>query len=902
MNVTSVEKALQGSTPGLQVKTNSGQPGAAAEIRIRGVGSLNADANPLYVIDGVPVSASNYSEVADADYGTSTTILSTLNPNDIESITVLKDASAASVYGARAANGVVIITTKSGKRGEMKVDFKANRGYSDIAIERHDVLNASQYWKLYWDASYAELGDANLATDNTVSFLGVNPYNVDYPYNSEGNLVSGAELLYDADWRDAVYRIGDNQEYNLSASGGNESFNYFLSGGYSEQQGIVLASAFKRYTGKINLSSQVTDFLKIGSNTTLGYTDQDTPPGSGGAANPVRYSDIVANIYPIYLRDDEGNKIYDAAGNVKYDYQNPIVLDFNPLGISNMDIYNTQTGRALTSLFAEVNFLEDFTFKTLGSVDYVSLFETRYYNPLHGNGAGVDGRSVKYHTRDIRANVTNTLKWNRSFADMHTFDLTLGQEAATYRFDRITAGGTGFAFAGNDNLRAASTPVTTDSYYTEKTISSYFSILNYDLADKYYLSGSLRRDGSSVFGEDNKWGTFWSVGASWRVSQEGFMSGLGWLNNLKVRASYGTSGNDNIGRYESLGLFGLGFDYGGQPGLQYTQLANALLRWEKNINFNVGVDFRVFNRLSVEADYYNRISEDLLFEQPISFTTGFDDIMSNLATMENRGVELRLISTNIAMENFTWTTDFNIAFNTNEITKLTQDEVIVGSKRWVEGQDRYQFYIQEYAGVNSATGAAMWYKDILDEDENVIGRELTENYSEATRYEQGSALPDYFGGLTNTFSFKGLEFSFFFYYSMGGYLIDYTQQELMHDGGDPGQQLTTEVLDAWKEPGDVTDVPKFVIGNPSNSNGRSTRFLHDASYVRLRNISLSYTLPSEWTNTIKFRNVRVFAKADNIWTWRAYDGGVDPEQSFAGTSNYNFPPVKTFSFGVNLGF
>ena len=906
MSTTSFEMALQGSIPGLQVKTNSGQPGSESSLTIRGVGSLNASSQPLYVIDGVPVSSENYSYIANNDpdksnYGTSSTILSTLNPNDIASITVLKDASAASLYGSRAANGVIVITTKQGKSGEAKIDFSASYGISNLAVQRQEVLGGEEYWKLYWDYFHNQPGaDEVTAFDNTMLYLGANPWSVDYPYDNAGNLVSGAELLYDSDWRDAIYKTGKSQEYNLSASGGNEKTNYFISGGYFNQEGIVLSSNFERYSAKLNVTSDINDWLKVGSSTTLGFTDMDSPPGSGGAANPIRYADIVANIYPIYVLDADGNRTYDAAGNPIYDYVNPIVLDFNPLGIAEQDIYNSQQGRALTSLFAEAVFLKDFKFKSLGSVDYVDVNETRYYNPDHGNGASVSGRSYKYAQRDIRVNWTNTLNWNKTIADVHNINILLGQEVAQYRWDYVLAHGTGFAFSGNDNLIAASTPVDASSYYTEEAMESYFSRINYNFSDKYYLSASLRRDGSSKFGSDNKWGTFWSVGATWRATQEEFLKSFDWLTDLKFRVSYGTSGNNDIGRYKHLALYELGYDYGGEPGIQYSQVANPALHWEANKNFDFGVEFRLFNRLSGEFDYYVRTSEDLLYEQPLSFTTGFDVVMTNLAKMENKGVELRLLSNNIIKGDFRWDTDFNIAFNKNEILEMTQEELIVGSKRWKPGVDRYQFYIREYAGVNSATGAAMWYMDIEDAEGNVIGRELTDSYNDATRYDQGSALPDYFGGLTNTLSYKGIDFSFLFFYSMGGYLLDYTQQELMHDGATPGQQLSIEVRDAWQNSGDITDVPVFEPGNASNSDGRSTRYLHDASYIRLRNVALSYNLPQKWIDPVKLRNVKLYIKADNIWTWSAYKG-IDPELNVAGTTNNNFPPVKTFTFGINLG-
>lgn len=906
ISATSIDKALQGTIAGLQINNTSGQPGSQANVVIRGVGSLNAASSPLYVVDGIPVTSGNYSQVASSDYSTSSTVLSTLNPNDIASITVLKDASAASLYGSRAANGVIIITTKQGKKGESKIDFTANYGISDLAVKRADVLSSSQYWKLYWDYYYnkgvaaGNLTPGTYANGQTTTRLAINPYNNANPYDETGNLKAGVKLLYNSDWNDAIYRIGKNEEYNLSASGGTEKMNYFLSGGYLNQTGIVIGSDFKRYSAKVNVNADINKHLTVGTNNSLSLTKQNTPPGGGGAANYVGFADKVANIYPIYKMDADGKPLVDIFGKKIYEYQNPIVLDFNPLGIQSMDKYYTESVRVLSSAFAEVSFLKDFKFKTVGSVDYIALNEGRYYNPLHGNGKAVSGRSSKINSRDIRTNFTNTLTWGKKFGD-HNVDVLLGQEAFKSHYENIYAEGTGFPFAGNDNLIGASVPVTASSYWDEKTISSYFSRLNYNFMDKYYFSGSLRRDGSSVFGKDKRWGTFYSLGLTWRVSQEEFIKSITFINDLKLRASYGTSGNDNIARDASLGLFSLGYNYEGLPGLAYTQLANPTLRWEKNKNFDFGVEFRVFNRLSGEFDYYKRTSSDLLIDQQISYTTGFATVLTNFAEMENSGVELRLTSTNITSGEFKWDTDFNIAMNKNEIKKMPVEFMDQGSKRWRVGTDRYQFFLQKYAGVNSANGAAMWYKDVKDGAGVVIGRELTQTYSEATKYESGSALPKYIGGITNTFSYKGLEFSFFFYYSLGGNILDYTMQDMMHDGSVSGEQLSTDILNAWKKAGDVTSVPVFIPGNTSNSDQLSTRYLHDASYVRLRNIMLSYTLPQKLVNRVKVRSAKIFVKADNMWTWRAYDGAVDPEMSLAGTSNNDVPNVKTISFGINLG-
>ncbi|MEA3503658.1 MAG: TonB-dependent receptor [Bacteroidota bacterium] len=902
MPVESFEKALQGNTAGLQVSTASGAPGSATTIRVRGVGSLNASSSPLYVIDGVPISSSNNSQVASDDYGTSSSPMASINPADIESITVLKDASAASLYGSRAANGVVIITTKSGNKGDAKIKFRAKTGVSTYAVEPHSVLGGSDYYKTYYNyylnnnLSNGLVGTAasDAANASTIAILGANPFNTATPFNAEGNLTDGTELYYDTDWRDAIYQTGKTYDVNMSAAGGNEKTKYYISGGYLNQEGNVVGYDYERYSAKVNLNSKLKENIKVGINNTLSFSEQNTPAGGGGAANAVRFSNVVANVYPLYQRKADGTYNLDANENRQYDYSNPIVMDFNPLGINEMDIYKSETSRAITSAWAELSFLNDFKFKTQGSVDYNALSEQRYYNPIHGNGASVGGRSNIYKIRDIRTNITNTLHYSKNIDGDNSISVLVGQEAFKSNYSYFSGGKTNFIFGGTEHMIAASTPTELTSYTTQKTLASYFSSVKLNNQDKYYLDLSYRRDGSSVFGIDTKWGDFYSVGATWRIKEESFMKDYTWVNDLKLRGSFGTSGNDNIGRYDAQGQLGFGYNYNGAPGMYYDNMSNPILQWETSKILDIGLEFRIFDDFTGVIDYYNKVSSDLLFERPLSMTTGFENIMSNLAEMKNSGLEILLNTNNIRNDNFSWTSDFNFTYNVNEITELTQEQLIVGSKIWEEGGDRYQFYIQEWAGVDAATGEPMWYMD-NEEGEKV----LTKTYSQATKYRQGSSLPDFFGGVTNTFSYNDFQFSFFFYYSVGGKTYDYTEAALMHDGSEPGKQLSSNVDDAWQQAGDVTSVPQFIPNNSNNSNDRSTRFLHDGSYVRLKNVSLSYTLPKSISEKMHFTNMNVYVQASNLLTLTKHKG-LDPEVSIAGTTNNNIPPVKTVSFGVNI--
>lgn len=903
--VTSFEKALQGAAAGVQVTSVSGQPGATSTVRIRGVGSFSASSTPLYVVDGIAITNGDLSSVAQTS-----DVLSSLNPNDISSVTVLKDATAAAIYGSRAANGVVLITTKQGKAGATKLSLNSSTGYSYQAVDKPEVMDASQYYKTYWDIYYAQRIAAGLTPDAaataanglTNAKLVVNPYNTANPYAANGVLASGANLLYDTHWRDEVLRRGVTKNIDLAASGGNEKTKFFISGGYFEQNGIVIRSDFNRYSGKFNINTDVTDFLKIGVNNTLSHTEQNTPAGSTGSDNPVNFADQTANIYPLYVRDANGNIVMDANGNPTFNYINPVTPDFNPVGLSKLNEYNTKTSRVISSPFAEVKFLNDFTAKTTVAVDYINNRERKFYNMEHGDGASVKGRGYRYSLEDITLTFQNTLTYNKTF-NLHSFNVLLGQEAYRTKQDLIYAQATNFAFPGTSELVSASTPNTTTSSFTQKRLSSYFSRLEYNYNTKYYLSGSLRRDGSSVFGADKKYGTFYSVGGAWRIGKESFLAGAKWIDELKLRASYGTSGNDRIDRYASQGLYGLGKNYEGQSGINYTQLANPDLQWEQNSTLDVGLEFALFKgKLSGEVSYYKRGSEGILFDQPLSRLTGFPTLSTNLASMDNYGVEVLLNGNPIKTQDFDWNISFNITSNKNKINKMTQNEVIDGTKRWKVGEDRYQWYLREYAGVDPADGRPMWYTDEIVNGVATGNRVTTKTYSTATRYDGlGSSLPKFTGGFNNTFRFKQFDLSVFTYFSTGAKIYDNLYSQLMHSGGSVGRQLATDTYRQWQKPGDVTDVPRFVINNTDLGNSQSSRFLYDGSFMRVKNITLGYALKKNWLESIHLTNVRLYLMAENPFTLAKHKG-MDPESALTGITDNDIPNVKTFTLGLNVGF
>ncbi len=900
---TSFQKALQGAASGVQVTSVSGQPGAATQIRVRGIGSITQSSSPLYVVDGVPISSTGTDLTSVAQ---SADFLSSLNPNDVESVTILKDASASAIYGSRAANGVVLITTKQGKAGITKFSASVTGGYSSQAVDKPKTLNAEEYYRLYFNSYYntaiaggaTPAAAATTANTNTRNKLSVNPFNTPNPFVGGGSLAPGAALLYDTDWRDAVLRKGITKDANVSASGGTDKLKYYVSGGYFDQKGIVIGSDFKRFTGKFNISNNVNKSISFGINNTVSNSIQNTPAGAGGGANPVRFADINSNIYSIYARDAAGVILYDTKGKAIYNYVNPVSPDFNPLGLNELDQYLTKTTRINAVPYIQAQFLNGFTAKSLVSLDYTGIRENQFYNLEHGNGVGVKGRAYRYSKEDITTTYINTLNYSKSLGS-HNINVLVGQEAFKNTYDSFSAERTGFSFAGQSELGNAALPGSgTTSSVTEERFASYFARANYDFASKYYLSGTFRRDGSSVFGSNQKYGNFWSVGGAWRISQENFMKSITFVNELKLRASYGTTGNNLIGRYAAQGLYSLTGAYEGQGAAVYSQLANEALAWEKQKTTDIGIEFSILNRrITGEVGYYKKQSDGLLFAQPLSRLTGFTSLNTNFAEMENSGVEITLGGTPIVTNDFNWNISVNLSTNNNKIKKLTQNEVADGQYNLKVGKDRYSWYLREYAGIDQTDGKAMWYTD--DANGNKI---TTKTYASAKLYDtHGSALPKFFGGLNNSLTYKYFDFSVFTYFSYGGKVYDALEQTLAHNGITPGQQLSREVLNAWSPTNTSSSIPRFVPVNTDLSNSTSTRFLHDGSYIRVKNITLGYRLNKEWASKIKIGSARLFITAENPFTLAKHKG-LDSEQAINGTSNNDIPNIKTLSVGLNVGF
>ncbi len=902
----SFDKSLAGQVSGVQVMSNSGQPGSGTSFRIRGSGSLKASNEPLYVIDGVATTSTEYSSIAEENESSSN-ILSSINPNDIESITVLKDAAAAALYGSRAANGVVVITTKSGKEGKARVNFNAQFSWSKLG-KAYDMMSSADMYKMIYQGYRAKGETMEEANASAQGALTHNPYNVENPLDENGNVVDGAKLVVDTDWQKEVFRTAPSQDYNMNVSGKNDKTNYFFSIGYTKQGGITPASDFKRYSAKANINTKVNRWFNAGLNVTFSHSIQNTTVESSAGASPLYNALSFPNAVPVYIVDNEGNPVLDENGNKQYNFTNPVSRDFNPLAIPLMDVNRSKFYRLLASGYAEITFFKGFSFKTVFSPDYVSTDEHRYWNKEHGNGPTYNGRLDKYHHVDLMYTSTNTFNYANVFKDVHSLNVMAGMEYWQSTYETLYTGGRGL-LGDMQELAGASGSFSPSSDTTKETLISYFGRAEYAYKDKYNFSASLRADGSSIFGADTKWGTFWSLGASWRINQEDFLKDIEWIDNLKLRLSYGTSGNKSgLARYASLGLWTTSADYlyGSNIGVGHDQLVNALLGWEKQGMFNVGVDFSFWNRFYGSVDFFNKTSDGLLYDVPLALQNGLSSITMNAAKTSNTGFEI-VLGANILRGPLVWNMDLNASFIKDKIKDLNGENDVRMTdyqKIWSVGGSQYEFYMPTWAGVDPDNGSPLWYK--VNDDGT---RTTTSVYSEATYERQGRSTPLAYGGFINTFSYKNFDLTIQLNYSLGGKIYDNIYAGMMHDGATTAQNMHVDALEAWTTPGQHTNVPKYAVNNATNSASLSSRFLYDATNVKLKTITLSYTLPKNLGVFSKvISGAKLWVSADNLCTWFADKGykGYDDIDIYGvqgyKTYPYSFPTPRTFSIGANLTF
>ena len=941
--VSSFTKALEGTVAGLQATNGGGAPGTNADIRIRGIGSVNANSSPLYVIDGVPYSGSQVS----------------ISTDDIESTTVLKDAAATALYGSRAANGVVMITTKRGRANESKLNFTARLGFLNRAIPEYDRVSIPQYYEGMWHATRNRLvrasDNAGLPIEevNEMASAGLIPglvYNVtDQPNNQvvlpNGQFNPDAKILYQDDWQDVLFRTPFRQDYNLNYSGGSEKSSHYVSFGYLNEPGFVKFSDYERFNARANINSNITNWLTGGMNLdgALGYQDNVWSRGGTQTTNPFYYTRVMGPIYPVWQRDAEGDFVPDPVtgadrmldwGLSEQMGARPYAGNSNLLGSLDLDDRSAKIGNVNFNTFLEASFLNDFTFRTTLGGNYFNRYGTSFQNSEFGDAQNVKGRSTKMQNRQFSFTFNQVLTYDKTFNEDHNINVMVGHENYRLESNFLLATRSGFPFPGNSELAPASVLEDATSYENYHRIESYFSRVNYTFTDKYLLSASFRRDGTSRFypGIDgkgsNQWGNFFSVGAGWRLSEEAFLKDVSWINELKLRASYGEQGNEGVvqartsDEVESNGenptstdidnfygwqsLYALGWNNVGRPGAIISTLENHTLSWEKNRAVNIGLDFTLFNRkIDGTIEWYNRESSNLLFQVPIAMSTGMTSIWRNIGAMYNRGIDIQIGYNAIRTLDFDWRIDLNVSHYKNRITKLPEanreDGIISGTKKLMEGEDLYQFWLRDYAGVNPENGDALWYVDEVDEGGNVTGRTTTNNVNNATFYYHGSAIPDAVGGLTNSFRYKQFDLSVLLTYQFGGKFYDGNYAALMHMGS-YGTHWHKDILNAWKAPGDMTDVPRLqnAIAGANAGNSQSSRFLFDATYMNIKNITLGYRFDTAVATRMGLSGLRIFANVDNaaIFTKRK---GMDPTRAFTGTSDYTYPAMRNFTFGVTIG-
>lgn len=916
VQVSSLSKALEGAVPGLQVASDGGQPGSNATLRIRGYGSLAAGNTPLIVLDGV---------VYDGN-------MNSINSQDVESITVLKDAASSSLYGSRAANGVILITTKKGAMGKPKVNVDIRQGINVRGIQEYDVIDSPEvYMQTYWKALYREnliAGNPNpgqrASNDLVNTWLKYNPFvgvANDAIVDSQGNLAPNLQPRYNDSWIDEAYRTGYRQDYNISISSGSDKATSFLSFGYLKDEGIVRNTGFDRFSVRENLTYEVVKGLKLTGGLSYSRTSQQSvhaATNNGAASNIFNFITNIAPIYPVYRYDENGKLVLDADGNRIFDYgsDRPFSQNVNPVGTLNLDKNSSIKDSFTARGTASYDFLDGFSASVSIGYDLFNVSSTNVYNPLYGDGAGVNGRIQRGTTRDQSISSTQLLNYTKTFNKVHNFAALAGHESYKYEHKYEYAQKTDMYSPGNDDFSNAVTITDLDSYTQTKSIESYFGQVTYDYDNRYYFSASLRTDGSSMFHKDNRWGTFWSVGGSWRVSEEQFLKDTSSaISNLRLKASYGTTGNDQILTKEGSNIYKPYEDLysivkvNGKPSLVLDYKGNKNLKWEKNNNFNVGFDLGFLeNRFTVEFDYFIRSSSDLLYNMPVSPSYGYSYYPENLGKMKNSGIEFTIAADVMKMKDFRWNVTFMGTHIKNKITELPKDNITEGNRLLHVGGSIYDYYLVDYAGVDENTGSPLYY--YVDTDNT---RKTTTDYALATEKGKiiaGSALPKFSGAFNMTFEYKNFDLSFMTNFQLGGKIMDSNYQTLMHGGSSAGTGWHKDILNAWSEDNKVTDVPLLNRGNQS-VNDTSTRFLTSSNYFSLRNISLGYTFDKSVIDKLNLANLRLTLSADNLALFskrkgldprQALSSGVSGKNNITGASQYAYTPVRSFSLGISANF
>lgn len=889
--VVSFESAIQGKTPGVVIESGSGKVGQGIKVRIRGTSSISANSQPLYVVDGMPVNSTSQTDVNNDP----TNPMADINPNDIESIEVLKDAAATAIYGARGSNGVILVTTKKGRIGERtKIELNASTGWGKPTTKR-GFLNAKDYVTLLHERATNDgktaFANGDVYTDDGLPFpteAAAIAYFMGEVDGQMSYLALGKDfnnLGYSTDWEKAQFRNpAHSQQLDLSASGGTEKTKFYVSGFYNSQEAIVINNKFVRYGGRLNLEHTASDKISFGMNLNVSRSQLDRVSNDNIFSTP---SQLVAQSPLSPLRDSTGainnNTLYP---NGLYDAQ------FN----SNRQV----TFRTLGNVFLNYKILPILTFRSELGTDISSLTEDQYIGVKASDALGTGGASSNY-LQNVSLNTNNYFTLTPKFGENHNLSATVGMSYLQNDFSTTEVNGELFPSDIIKKLVAAASITFGRSTAQRYTFLSYFGRANYSYKEKYLASVSLRSDGSSRFGPNNRYGLFPAASLGWVASQEDFLKGNKTLNFLKLRVSYGTTGNAEIDENRFLTLL-QPTSYPQLPGYRPYQMGNPDLKWEKTKQFDVGLEFGLFdNRLSGEVDYYNKQTSDLLLKANLPYSTGYDFQYLNIGNMENKGVEILLNSININSRNFKWNTSLNVSYNKNRVKDIRGQIIESDNKeqRAVEGQPIGVFYMPKFAGVDPKTGDALY----LDAD-----GKTTSDFSKAQRMVVGKSNPDWTGGLTNTITAYGFDLSAFFSFVQGNSIFN--RAGVYQDNGFAGgfDNQLSDVLHRWQKPGDITNVPRLSYYYSDGGSGvANSRWIYDGSYIRLKSLTLGYTLPKKVVNTLKISSLRVYVAGYNLWTKTKYFG--DPEINSdvlgniaGGIDYYTIPQAKQVTVGLNVKF
>lgn len=909
-SVTSPIAAIEGRATGVQFTSASGQPGSSPGIVIRGVGTLNGSSTPLYIVDGIQYEGA----------------LNTINQEDIKSFTILKDAASTSLYGSRAANGVVLITTKSGRKGGIQVNASMQYGLVSRAIPAYDALTPGQYYETMWEAlrnSSAGGGDPAYATANIYNSLGYNPFDVpnDQIVGLDGRLNPNASVIFKSlDWYDVMEQTGVRQNYNVNVSGGGDDHKVYFSASYLDEEGYVVTSGFERLTTRLNAEFDVNDRITIGGSANVTVTEAQGPSsaGTGSIVNPFGFAKGMGSIYPVYVNDLNGNLVLDAAGDPIFD-NGEGYPEYN-LGSRPRNqgrhalqelLLNDERDRDNTygfRFFADIELFNGLKARFNYGRDINEGLEKEYENNIIGDAQPTGRYSESRNRREVR-NFNQILTYTKSFNDLHNVEITAGHESYERTFSGMSALAIDQTAEGIFEFDNFATPVSLGGSTTNKAIEGYFMRANYDFDHKYYISGSIRRDGSSVFSKESRWGTFYSVGASWRVDQEDFMDNVSFVDQLKIRASYGEVGNDNLGDFFiSQPRYSLTSN-AGNPAIIYSDIGNSSLKWETVESFDVALEFTLFNNfLDGTVEYYKKNSTDLLYDKPIALSNGLNTVPTNVGDMYNSGVEVGLTTHLVDRDDFRWDITLQASTFKNEITSLP-DPFIDGSKRWAVGHSRFDYYILQTAGIDPDTGDQLFLSYELDEDGNSVpvldasGVQETTNDWEATEraYTGDSSIPDVLGSIANSINYNGFSLDFLFTYGIGGKILDGGYSAMMHSGTF-GSSYHTDILRAWRQPGDITDVPRLESGSTHLVRSQSDRFLTDGSFWALKNINLGYSFDDGIVEQLGVDALRLSISGENLYL-KSKRTGLDPQFNLSGTpAGIDYNPARIISVGLNVTF